>query len=263
MRFGILALSLDDVETIAGVGYDYAELNVSAVMDLDEAGFKTAKKLLAGTGLSFDIFDEPLPPDVQICVRGFNTFIWREHLKKVCYRVSELGGKSFVFRNGVGRSIPVEGDLMGAREKVMAFIITLCEIAREYDITVMLEPLEEPLSNIYNNLDECAGLVSLLGLPNLVSMCSLRNFAEGGFGFEDMIRHKDIIRHVHIDCPTSPYPQRFCPREDDGYSYGPFFDMLGNIRYDGTISVTADTYQDYEGEITHALAFLKKLSNRD
>lgn len=260
MRLGVLARSLEQVEAIARAGYACAELSVSAVMEPDDAGFKAARSVLAETGLNFGVFYEPLPPEVEICVQGFNKFIWREYLKKACFRSSELGGKRFVFSNGDSRSLPFEGDVQSAREKVMAFIVMLCEIAKEYGITIMLEPLEEPLSNIYNTLGECASLIRLLGASNLTSMYSLRYFAAAGFALGDIERHKDIISHVHIDYPFSPYAQRLCPKEDDGYDYGIFFDMLNKIRYNGDISVTSDTYTDYEAEITSTAKYLQKLT---
>lgn len=255
MRYGILALDINQVDVIARAGYDCAELSVSAVMQLNDAEFKLAMKKITDSGLCSDVFSEPLPPDIQICTKGFNTFVWREYLKSVCDRVSVLGGQRLVFRNGGSRSVPDEGDLPRAREDVMTFIRTLCVIAGEYGITVMLEPLDESLSNMYNTLDECAETIKILGLPNLTALCSLSYFAYAGLG--DIIKHKGIIGYVHIDSPVSPNPQRLCPREDDDYNYNPFFEMLGKINYSGIISINADTYSDFENEIRHALAFLK------
>ena len=136
MRYGALALELNQVDTILRAGYDCVELSATAVMKLDRAGVQSAKKKLTDSGLCFDVFYEPLPPDIRICTEGFNTFVWREYLKDVCFRTFELGGKKLIFRNGESRYIPYEGDLPRVREVVMTFIKMLCDVAEEYGITL-------------------------------------------------------------------------------------------------------------------------------
>lgn len=260
MRYGVMALDLNQVDAIADAGYDCVELNVSDVMKLSNTEFKSFKNRLSETGLHSNVFYEPLPPDITICTRGFNTFVWREYIKDVCFRVSELGGRKFVFSNGNGRSIPIKGDLHRARESVMAFIKMLCDIANEYEITVMIEPLDESLTNMYNTLDECSELIGILGMPNLTAMCSLRYFSSAGT--DDILKYKKIIDHVHIDYPNSPNSQRLCPKENDGYNYKSFFEVLNKIDYSGLVSVIADTYIDYESDIKLSLAFIKAFANK-
>jgi len=257
LRCGVLAFDLNQTDTIARAGYDCAELSASAVMNIGNAEFKSAKRRLTDSGLCFDTFYEPLPPDIWICTEGFNTFTWREYLKDVCYRTSELGGSRFVFSNGGGRSIPYDGDLPRARELVMTFIRMLCDVAYEYGITVILEPLDKSLSNMYNTLDECANLIRILGKSNLTSMCGSQYFSSSGP--EDILKNQGIISHIHLDSPILPQPHSLTrvPQKYDGYDYKPFFKMLRQIKYDGLVSVTAGTNSDFEGEIAGALTFLR------
>jgi len=244
LRYGVLAPDLNQIDAIARAGYDCAELSASAVMNIGNAEFKSAKKRLTDSGLRFDAVYEPLPPDILICTEGFNTFTWREYLKDVCCRASELGAAGLVFRNGESRSVPYDGDLPRARELVMTFIRMLCDVAGEYGLTVFLEPLDKPLSNMYNTLDECASLIRILKKANLTSMCGSRYFASAGP--EDIIKNRGIIGYAHLDGPVPPQP-----------GCKPFFEALREIGYDGVVSLAAAGYSDFESEIAGALAFLR------
>lgn len=263
MRFGVLGLDVNQVDTIAEAGYDCAEFDVSKIMELSNSEFEVIKKSFSGSSLDFDVFDNPLPLNVSICELGFNTIIWREYLKKACFRTSELGGKLFVFGNGETRSIPTEGDLTGAREKVAKFVITLCEIAADYGITVMLKPLAEQLSNMYNTLDDCVAAINTFGLRNLATMCDLKQIVALNLPMSDIVKHKDLIRHVQIGYPHSAFSRSFYPKADDSFNYKPFFDTLKEIKYNDIICVEANTYEDFAGEIARGLDFIKALAAED
>ena len=108
---------------------------------------------------------------------------------------------------------------------------------------MVLEPLEETRSNMYNTLDECERLIKILGKPNLTAMCSLRYFLSAGA--EDILKHHDIISHVRLDLPI-----------DKPMS---FFETLRQIGYSDIVSVAVDMGPGFESEISQAIMQLKKL----
>ena len=74
-------------------------------------------------------------------------------------------------------------------------------------------------------------------------MADLRHFVWSGESFDDLVKYRDIIKHIHVDFPLS-WPERRWPKLGDGYNYQSFFDRLKD--YDGTLTIEADVPDDWQ-----------------
>lgn len=83
----------------------------------------------------------PLPADVRVTQKGFNIYVWMEHLKAAVHRMAELGCRKLVWSDGRARVLPVEGATAGFKEQVLQFLYMLCGVAANFDMTVLIEPL--------------------------------------------------------------------------------------------------------------------------
>jgi len=75
-------------------GFQIVQLPVAEIMRLDDRAFRDVKIDLLESGLSFEVFESPLPEGVNTTERGFNIYAWIEYLKKAIGRISELGCKT-------------------------------------------------------------------------------------------------------------------------------------------------------------------------
>lgn len=244
-----------DLDDIAAAGYDCAELHVKEIMGFDDTDFGKALKRLKSCGIPAEVFDNPIPLESRIADPSFDLAYYRDYLRKAADRTAEMGARYFVFGNGKARSLPAEGDIAGAQEKFDRFFTMLLEITAEHNITVLIEPLGERLSNIVNNLPEAATFVAKYGRHNLKTFVDYRYMVEMGRPLDEIERYEPYMKHVHIDNPLTTFPERLIPRLDDGFDYAPFLNTLKKIAYKGIISIEASVWKDFPEEIKTGIEF--------
>lgn len=247
--------TLNDIDDIAAAGYDCAELQIKEIVELSEEEFRVAVRKVRSAGITCEVFDNPVPLNVSITSPDFDFDYYTEYLEKGAYRAAELGARYYVFGNGRSRSLPVEGDIKGAQERLLDFLHILCDIAAKYNITVLLEPLATYLTNWINTIPEAVEFINNFGRYNLKTMCDLRYLFPMNRDVEDIATYEKYIKHIHIDNPLSPFPQRLIPTLEDGFDYGPFINVLKKICYKEIISIEANTFQNYSEEIKKGLRF--------
>ncbi|TFG78785.1 MAG: hypothetical protein E4H20_12440, partial [Spirochaetales bacterium] len=116
---------IKDIDDIAAAGYDCAELHVREIMGFDDAGYKAALGKLRSCGIPADVFDNPIPLDSRVSDPSFDLGYYRDFLLKAADRTAEMGARYFVFGNGKARSLPTEGDIVGAAAKFDEFFTML------------------------------------------------------------------------------------------------------------------------------------------
>lgn len=255
MKTGHFGL-LNQVEQIARAGYDNAELHIWEIMSLKEEEYKAAKKKLSDIGLDYEVFDNPLPLDQVVADPTFDTAYYKEYLKRAVARTAEMGARYFVFGNGKTRSLPEEHE-QEARKKNNELIVFLCEEALQANITIMMEPLYRSISNVVLSIPEAYEYAQKLGCKNLKTLLDFRWFVAGGHSYDDIVKYADFIKHVHVDNPLYPFPERHVPMLNDGYNYSELFQTLKSIGYKGIISFEANTFEDFDTDIRKGLELLK------
>jgi sugar phosphate isomerase/epimerase len=246
---------IKDLDDIAAAGYDCAELHIREIMALDEAAFSGALARLKACGIPAEVFDNPIPLDSRVADPSFDLDYYRDFLGTAADRCAEMGARYFVFGNGKARSLPLEGDIAGAVTKFDEFFAMLLDITAQRNITVLIEPLGKKLSNIVNNLPEAVAFIKKFGKPNLKTFVDYRYMVELGRPLSDIAEYEPWIKHVHIDKPTSIFPERFVPSQGDGFDYAPFLGALKNICYKEIVSIEASVFRDYSAEIRKGIGF--------
>lgn len=246
-----------EADQIAAAGYDGIELHISEIMSFDDAQYQKARKLVKDSGLSSEVFDNPLPLDVVIADDGFDFPYYIEYLKKAVDRTAGMGGRYFVYGNGKTRSLPEGEKREEAAKKNEELIVKLCEIARQYNVTIMMEPLAQAICNSVLSVPEAYQYAQKLGCHNLKTLLDFRWFVAGRHSYSDIVEYADFIKHVHVDNPLHAFPERRVPMLDDGFDYSELFETLKSISYKGYISYEANTFDDYEKDLRKGLELLK------
>lgn len=262
VSLGCFGLALGDEIKIKTAGYDAAEFHVACIMEPDRSDFHEVQQRMIATGLDFSVWDNPIPLPVAICDDSFNLNFWKEYLLQACERCAQLGCKKYVFGNGKGRSLPESADVRAARGKLDNFVDLLCDTSQQFGITVMIEPLGAEFSNIFNTIGECAEAITYYGKSNMSSLVDLRHLVSQGLPMTEIIKHKELVSHVHIDYPYSIYPDRYFPHNSDDYDYTPFFTTLQEIDYKGIISIEANKFNNYSIALADGLSFLLSYVDR-
>lgn len=256
MRIGCFGY-IKDIDTIAAAGFDCAELHIKEIVALSNIEFKSAVKKLRNSGISAEVFDNPIPLESRIADPSFDLNYYREHLEKMADRIAEMGARYCIFGNGRARSLPLEGDIKAAAAKFDDFFFMLLDITASRNITVLIEPLAKKLSNIVNSLPDALQFIKKYNRYNLKTLLDYRWMVEENRPLSEIAEHELYIKHVHIDNPLSPFPNRVVPKLNDGFDYAPLFQALKDISYKEIISVEASVFQDYAREISETLDFFR------
>lgn len=233
---------IKDYEAIKQAGFDYAELDmpeIEALSDTDFAAFQAHVEQAAfpiPTGARILPVKEPL-----FFVPGYQETSLESYLKSSCRKCGKVGIKTILFGNGKARWL-VDEDSIRKEHIFINFLRMLCEIAGENGQEILIEPLGPKYSNYMNTVPEAARVIEAANMPNLAVMADIRHFVWSKEPFEDIVKYRDLVRHIHVDYPLS-YPERKYPSVRDDYDYGPFFRQLKD--YDGTLTIEADIPADW------------------
>ncbi|MBN1835901.1 MAG: hypothetical protein JW820_08620 [Spirochaetales bacterium] len=240
VKWGKMVTDLSRAEGAAREGFDFLQLADDLAGSLDDERLPTRDLRRAGGGLPFTVCAVPLPAEVRVTQRGFNLYVWTEHLKKALHRLAALGCRRLAWSNGRARVLPVEGELAVLKEQVLQFLFMLCEVAGHFDMTVLVEPLGPRRTNFLNGMDEVGEFLPRVGKENLASLISLRELEPLGLSLSDVGRYRELIGHVHIEHPDAGPGRRVSPRPKDGYDYRPFLGTLKGMGYRELLGLPAD-----------------------
>ncbi|MBN2051698.1 MAG: sugar phosphate isomerase/epimerase [Spirochaetales bacterium] len=229
--------NLADVKRAVSDGFDRFQPTIEFLMTSGEE-FRKQGVVIP------EVCSSPLPPDARVTQMGFNIYVWTEYLKKAVRSAAAQGCEKLTWSDGRARILPLEGDVSLVKEQVLQFLYLLCEIAENFGITVLVEPLGPRRTNFLNSMEEMADFLPLVGKENLSSMISLRELSEIGLKTEEFERYARLITHVQMENPLVQDGRRLAPRRNDSYDYVPFLRALRRIGYKMLITLPEDADVD-------------------
>jgi sugar phosphate isomerase/epimerase len=259
MRLSFFGFS-KDIDAIEKEGFDCIEMHYREIIPMSDSEFEDLKQKIANSPLTVEVVNNPLPLDKQIIAPEFSIEGYREHIELGARRAAELGARFCNFGNGKTRSLPLDTSpeaKKDARDKICGAIRLICEIHAKHNITVLLEPLSPVVSNFILSVPEAIALAQELNIKNLKPFIDLRWFVDEKRPYDEIVRYADQIQHIHIDNPTTTFPERPIPRLTDNFDYVPFIGALKEICYKGIISCEANTFADFEKDLADFLAFFR------
>ena len=86
---------------------------------------------------------------------------------RICTRVQRMGGKIAVFGSGKSRNRPADMSYDSAFRRLVRLTRMTGEIAVQYDVTIVIEPLNRNETNMINSLGEGACLSAAVDHPRV------------------------------------------------------------------------------------------------
>ena len=166
MRFGVCT-SVDRIEKLQQIGFDYLEANISNLMQLNETEFDELAKRINNCGIKAECFNVLFPKTMKLLEPLSKWVSFRDYLHKAFQRVNRLSGKIVVFGSGKSRAIPPEMSFAEGYCMLMEFIKKTGEIALQYGISIAIEPLNKSESNTINSVAEGAMVASEINMNNV------------------------------------------------------------------------------------------------
>lgn len=234
-----------DINVASADGFDAVYLNGNGLMELGAEEQRRIAQDIEKLRISVPVCSLPLPSEVRVTEKGFNLYMWGEHVKKGVRSAAALGCKSLAWSDGRARVLPFEGaDVQRLKEQLLQFLWILCDTCSEYGMQVLIEPLSPRRTNFLNSMDETMKYIQLIEKDNVAALMSLRELSEIGLDAGDLARYADSIGMVHVENPKALEGPRVSPRRDDGYDYHPFASALLQSSYAGPLVLPADADAD-------------------
>ena len=245
MKFGICT-SIDNLETAARLGFDYAELAVTAVHGMTEEQMI----VLENSPIPLESFNVLFPGDFQLITREDEPI--QQYLDEAFSRIRRIGGRLVVFGSGGARRIPEGVTYREAFRRLMHVARMIGDAAKAYGLEVAIEPLRYGETNVINTLSEGAALAAAADHENVGLLADSYHV----WSNKEPVTRIEVIKdfkHIHI-CSSD----RKTLREEELPLYREFIGELKKAGYTGRISVECG-FNDFEKEAAQALGILHQL----
>lgn len=231
----------EEMQFIADIGYDFAELSGAAVAGMSGREFELLLKAREASGIPCLRMNSALPASVKICGPGFDPAAAMEYAEKLCLRAHELG----VGRIGVGspRSRADIGSFPEnqAWQQAKVFIEIFASAGEKYAVTVLWETLNPEETGFgISTLESTKHLVLPLVEKSIKTglVADLYHMDRNCEGERVLKQVLDYVGHVHI--AGNRTQKRGFPDEQFFINHREMFSMLSGRK---NLCVSVEAFQ--------------------
>lgn len=233
------------LDSILSSGYDYPECTVMTYARMDEKEYSSLFK-----GVRAPVACNLFPGDVLLSENGRSLEKISEYLDVALPRSRAIGIEKIVFGSGKARRRSDETEKKDAWRNLREAIDTvIVPKAKEWNTTILIEPLTRGECNLINTVEEGYALSKSVGDDSLLLMADIFHMKNNSEPLSSLEKCFDRIRHIHIAGRER--------RLEDTLS-DPFIlealNILKSLGYNDTIS-----FETTDGEKKEALDRLKEI----
>lgn len=260
IRFGICK-DFDKLELVAKAGFDYIEPQFRTLTAMSDEEFEKTKAKVAELNIkceAYNIFAPGSVPSLRAEDIDFNAL--SEMVHKGMSRAKELGGKIVVMGCGWLRRYPEDMTLKHAKEETAKTIRFCGDIAAQYGITLVIEPLNLHETNFVNTLKEGTEFTKLCDHPAVKCLVDFYHTYRNSETIGSLKENIAEVYHAHL---ARPNEDRAYPEEEDLPKLEAWSQLLKDVGYDSRISLEChgkDAATEEE-DILRSLAYLRKYFN--
>jgi D-psicose/D-tagatose/L-ribulose 3-epimerase len=215
-------------------GFDYVELPLAQMVDLNDKEFSSLKERVDSSGLKCEACNNFFPGSIRLTGHAVDYGKIEEYLNKALARASQLGVKVIVFGSSKSKNVPEGYPMDKAWSQLVELLRYIDPLVRPKGITIAIEPLCKLESNIINTAGEGLQLVKAADRENIKLLVDYYHLVMEKEDPEIILDAGPYIKHTHFANPAG----RVYPVEaEDGYVR--FMNLLRRIGYEGRVSIEA------------------------
>ena len=263
MRFGICTSS-SQWKTVAELGYDYAECNLSALANATEEKFESMLAIQKECGIRVEACNGFFPPDFKLYatredgtedVEGFAQIQEnvRRYVEGVFPRAAQLGVCVAVLGSAGARTVP-EGVDRSVAERQFLEVLRICaDLGERYGILVTVEPLNYSETNFIHTLADGLDFARRAEHKNIGAMVDFYHHYYNKESFDAFQEAMPLLSHVHLANPARNHPTA-----SDAEFVAERLECLRSIGYDGRVSLECGMGDDFARAAAESLKLLKQ-----
>jgi D-psicose/D-tagatose/L-ribulose 3-epimerase len=236
-------------------GFDYVELPLAQMVDLNDEEFSSLKEKVGSSGLKCEACNNFFPASIRLTGNDVDYGKTEAYLDKALGRAAQLGVKVIVLGSPKSKNVPEGYPMDKAWSQLVELLRNIDPLVRTRGITVVIEPLNKGESNIINTAAEGLQLAKAADRENIKLLIDYYHLVMEKEDPEIILDAGSYIKHIHFANPTG----RVYPIEaEDGYIR--FMNLLKGVSYEGRISVEAYT-RDFSHDAKRSVKILRQLAN--
>src|SRR4030042_403744 len=235
-------------------GFDYVELPLAQIVDLNDREFSSLKERVGISGLKCEVCNNFFPGHVRLTGNAVDYGKIEEYLNKALGRAAQLGVKVIVFGSPKSKNVPEGYPMDKAWSQLVELLRHIDPLVRTKGITIVIEPLNKGECNIINTAAEGLQLIKAVDRENIKLLVDYYHLVIEKENPEIILDAGSYIKHIHFANPAG----RVYPIEaEDGYIR--FMNLLKGVGYEGRISVEAYT-KDFCHDAKRSVQILRQLA---
>lgn len=175
-----------------------------------------------------------------------------EYVKKAVERAARLNVRIIVLGSGNSRTIPENFSRKDAERQFVRIVRKMGEIAKQKNITIVIEPLRKTETNFINTVSEGLEIVRKIDHENVRLLADFYHMKNEGDSPRSIIKAGKYLKHCHI-----AEKEKRTPPGISGDDFTPYLRALKRINYDGRISLEC-SWENKEKQLPVALDELKR-----
>ncbi|MHB1419713.1 MAG: sugar phosphate isomerase/epimerase family protein [Bacillota bacterium] len=245
---------IENIEKLAELGYDYAELPLAEIMTLSEEEFQDLQIRVDNSGIKCEVCNNFFPSSIRLTGENVDADEVMAYVEKALSRAHSLGVQYVVFGSGKAKTVPDNYQIDHGYRQVVQLLKRVGPIAGKNDITIVIEPLRKAECNLINTFAEGCKLAMDVEHGNIKVLVDFYHYSIEQEPIENLLTQGGkYLRHVHFaNSKGRVYPASV--HEDN---YRPFIDALKKIGYTQRISCEAYA-QDFSREAVETMIFFKE-----
>ena len=233
--------------------FDYVELPLAQMMNLDDDAFFSLKERVGNSGFRCETCNNFFPGSIRLTGNAVDDRKIDEYLDKALERAAQLGVKVIVFGSPASKNVPEGYPMDKAWSQLVNLLRHMDARVGAKGMTIVIEPLCKLESNIINTATEGLRLSRAVDRENIKLLVDYYHLVMEKEDPEIIWEAGSDIKHIHFANPAG----RVYPIEvEDGYVR--FMNLLKRIGYEGRISVEAYT-KDFSHDAKRSVEILRQL----
>ena len=245
-------IGVADVERLVAWGFDYVELSLAHLMELDDRAFEEVRRRVEGSGLPCEACNNFFPGSVRLTGPQADPARALDYAAAALSRAAAIGARVVVFGSSVAKNVPPGFPHDEARAQIVALLRHVGPLAAARGITIAIEALNRLESNIVNLLGDAVRLAGEVDHPSVRVLIDSYHYLMEREAPGEITAAAPLAHHVHVARGAS---RGFPIVWDAGLPE--FFATLRSAGYDGRCSIEAYT-DSLADDAPRALALLRK-----
>lgn len=235
---------------LGSLGYDYVELPLAQLMELDESRRAMILSSLVAAGIPCEACNNFFPAHLRLTGEKADHASAIEYAKKAVETAARFGAKVIVFGSSGAKNVPEGFAYERALEQLSQLLGQLSPLLADHGITAVIEPICRLEGNIITTAAEGLELMRAVDSENVRLLVDYYHLSVENEPVDIISSAGEGIRHIHFADPAG----RVWPIEPMAPE---FFATLCEIGYNERISIEAYS-ENFEADARLALAAVRR-----